>query len=595
MIKSNLAAAVLLTLSAASAHAAITLQPVGRYQSPTAGFDTGAAEIVAFDASTRRIFVVNAQDGTVDVLDGSNPANPVKITQIDVKTLPGIDPATLGAANSVAARNGLVAVAIEANPVTANGVIAFYDAATLDLLKTVEAGALPDAVTFSNTGHFVIVSNEGEPRTPVDPQGSVTIVDLRRRGNRPAFSSCTAGFEAFNAQRAVLVASGVYIDPGAATVAQDLEPEYATAQGNNAYVTLQENNAIAVVQLNQCRVSRIMPIGVKDHGLAENALDTSDREISSGNGGTAIRSWKNLYALYQPDSIASYEAADGETYLVIANEGDARDTSNSGRPSTDAVRVGSLKLDSSAFPPVPPSVSADPNPASTKNLGRLNVIRSLGCEVPLDAAGFCRDAAGNAAEYDRLYAYGGRSFSILTNDGRMVYDSANDFESIIANKVGAGELPRQAFNASHSNNSPGLIPGQSTNTFDSRSDDKGPEPEGVAVGRVGERTYAFVGLERIGGVMIYDVTDPADAFYVDYVNGKAVRDFEQPVCTQVVSDASTNSGNCSNGVPNPAAGDLGPEGLAFVPAGDSPSGKPLLIVGNEISGSTRVYEVVAKD
>jgi hypothetical protein len=595
MTNSNLAAAAaLLALTAATAQAAVTLQPIGRYQSPTAAFDRGAAEVVAFDAATKRVFVVNAQDGTVDVLDGSIPANPVFLAQIDVKALPGFDPAKLGAANSVAARDGLVAVAIEANPVTANGVLAFYDAATLALLKTVAAGALPDAVTFSNTGHFVIVSNEGEPRTPVDPEGSVTIVDVRQKGRQRDFSACTADFRGFNSQRAALVAAGVYIDPGAASVAQDLEPEYATARGNNAYVTLQENNAIAVVQLNQCRVSRVMPIGVKDHGLAENALDTSDREIDSSNGRIAIRSWKNLYALYQPDSIASYEAADGETYLVIANEGDARDSVNSGRPSTDAVRVGSLKLDPTAFPPVPSSVSADPNPASTKNLGRLNVIRSLGCEIPLDAAGFCRDAAGAAGEYDRLFAYGGRSFSILTNDGRMVYDSADDFESIIANKVGTGELAKQAFNANHSNNLAGAVPGSSNNTFDTRSDDKGPEPEGVVVGRVGDRTYAFVGLERIGGVMIYDVTDPAGAFYVDYVNGKAVRDFDQPVCTVVVSSGS-NAGNCANGVPNPAAGDLGPEGLAFVPAAESPSGKPLVIVGNEISGSTRVYEVVSTD
>lgn len=577
-----------LAFSAASAYGAITLQPVGRYQDPLAGFDKGAAEIVAFDAATKRIFVVNAQLGSIDVLDGTNPANPSKVGEINAKALPGVDPAKIGAANSVAARDGLVAVAIEADPVTADGWVAFYDADTLALLKTVKAGALPDAVTFSNTGHFVVVSNEGEPRTPADPEGSVTIVDVRQKGRQRDYVACTADFRGFNAERAALVAAGVYIDPGAASVAQDLEPEYATARGNNAYVTLQENNAIAVVQLNQCRISRIMPIGVKDHGLAENALDTSDREISSSSGQIAIRSWKNLFALYQPDSITSYEAADGETYLVIANEGDARDTANSGRPSTDAVRAGSLTLDPSAFPPVPPSVSPDPNPASTKNLGRLNVIRSLGCEVPLDAAGFC------PGKYSRLFAYGGRSFSILTNDGRMVYDSANDFESIIASKVGSGELAKQAFNANHSNNLAGAVPGTSNNTFDTRSDDKGPEPEGVVVGRVGDRTYAFVGLERIGGVMIYDITDPAGAFYVDYVNGKAIRDFDQPVCTAVVSSGSS-AGSCANGVPNPAAGDLGPEGLAFVPAGESPSGKPLVIVGNEISGSTRVYEVVFKD
>ena len=592
MKKLHVVAASALVGFAAVAQSAVELKPVGRYQSQTAGFDKGAAEIVAYDATSQRIFVVNAQDGTVDVLDGSNPQDPVKVGQIDAKAIPGYAAAALGSANSVAARDGLVAVAIEASPITNPGVLAFYDASTLAFLRSVRAGALPDAVTFSNTGHFVIVSNEGEPRTTVDPagsvtvdpEGSVTIVDVRRKGKARRFDSCNVDFRAFNSRRAALVSAGVYVDPGAASVAQDLEPEYASAQGNNAYVTLQENNAIAVVQLNQCRVARIMPIGVKDHGLPQNSLDTSDREIDNGKGKVAIRSWQNLLALYQPDSIATYEAGDGETYLVIANEGDVRDTANSGRPSTDAVRVASLTLDPTAFPAVPASVSPDPNPASSKNLGRLNVIRSLGCEVPLDANGFC------PGEYDRLYAYGGRSFSILTNDGTLVYDSANDFESIIASKVGSGELAKQAFNATNSNNAAGAVPGESNNTFDSRSDDKGPEPEGVVVGRVGDRIYAFVGLERAGGVMVYDVTDPRDAFYVTYVNGSDIRNFAQPVCTAVSS-----FGVCTSGIPNTSAGDLGPEGLAFVSAKDSPNGKPLVIVGNEISGSTRVYEVVATD
>ncbi len=559
LLSTALAAA--LCAGASLAHADITLQPAGRYQSASAGFATGAAEIVAYDKGTRRVFVVNAQDGTVDVLSATDPSNLVKVGQIDARAAGP----SLGAANSVAVRNGLVAVAIEADPVTEPGLIAFYDAASLELLRTVPTGALPDAVTFSNTGHFVIAVNEGEPRDDVDPEGSITIVDLRDRGrHRPAFSSCTADFRAFNAQRDALVAAGVVIDPRAKTVAQDLEPEYAVAVGNNAYVTLQENNAIAVVQLEQCRVKRIMPLGFKDHGRPENALDTSDREINNGNGRILLRSWPNLYGVYQPDSIAAYDAADGQTYLVIANEGDARDAQEA--------RVSSLNLDAEAFP----------NPATVRaagNLGRLTVNKTLGCKVPLDDA-------GNCAVYDRLFAYGGRSFSILTTDGRMVFDSANDFERIIAGKVLAGELPPQAFNANHSSNSAGAVPGQTTNTFDTRSDDKGPEPEGVVVGRVGERVYAFVGLERIGGVMIYDVTEPANAFYVDYVNH---RNFAAPVCTAVNA-----TGGCTNGTPNPAALDLGAEGLAFVSADDSPNGKPLVIVGNEVSGSTTVFEVVPK-
>jgi hypothetical protein len=578
MRRAALVTAMALLLASPLAEAQITLKPIGRFQSLTAGFDKGAAEIVAYDAGTRRIFVVNAQDATVDVLNATDPANPVKVGQINVKLLPGFDPAKLGAANSVAARDGLVAVAIEAAPVTDRGVLAFYDAATLKLLTTVEAGALPDAVSFSNTGHFVIAANEGEPRFAngkvVDPEGSVTIVDVRAKGRQRDFRSCTADFKAFNSRRAELLAAGVIIDPLAASVAQDLEPEYAVAVGNNAYVTLQENNAIAVVQLNQCRVSRIMPLGFKDHGLAGNSLDTSDREISSTAGKIQLRSWQNLYGLYQPDTIAAFEAPDGETYLVIANEGDVREIEGQGnnptRPSYGA-RVSSLTLDPVAFPPAL-------DVKAIKNLGRLTVNASLGAKT-----------VNGQASYEQLFAYGARSFSIFTNDGRLVYDSGNDFESIIAAKVDKGELAKWAFNATHSNNSPGTVAGESNTTFDTRSDDKGPEPEGVVVGQVGSRTYAFIGLERIGGVMIYDVTDPRQAFYVDYVSGKDVRDFEEPVCTTVSS-----SGACTSGVPNPKAGDLGPEGLVFVPAVDSPNGRPLLIVGNEISGSTRIFEVVAK-
>jgi hypothetical protein len=561
----RIAATAALCGASVLADAAVTLQPIDTYRNPVAGFDEGAAEIVAFDAATQRIFVVNAQARTVDVLDASDPASLTKVGEIDATSLGA-------SANSVAARDGLVAVAIEADPITDDGLIAFYDAATLDLLTTVAAGALPDAVAFSNTGHFVISSNEGQPEDAVDPEGSVTIVDVRRGpGGVRRFAACTAGFDGLNGQRAALLAAGVKIDPASASVAQDLEPEYAAARGNNAYVTLQENNAIAVVQMNQCRVARILPLGAKNYGLAENSLDTSNREISGSKGRIQLRSWANLYGLFQPDSIAAYETADGEVYLVTANEGDARDADIS-RVEDLADDFG-LALDETAFPPAL-------DVTSRGKLGRLNVIPSLG---DLDGDG----------DLDRLFAFGARSLSIFTSDGQRVFDSGNDFESIIANKVGSSELAAQAFNANNDNNAGGDEPGVTNLTFDSRSDDKGPEPEGVAVGRVGDRIYAFVGLERIGGVMIYDVTDPRDAFYVDYVNN---RNFDEPVCTEVYGpDEDEDEGTCKNGVPNAGALDLGPEGLAFVPAADSPSGRPLLIVGNEISGSTTVYEVVATD
>jgi len=116
MIHSRLAFAAALMAFASVAQAQVTLSHVGRYQSATARFDSGAAEVVAYDKPTRRIFVVNAQDSTVDVLNATDPARPVHVGRIDLKAIPGVDPAKIGAANSVAALDGLLAVAVEAVP-----------------------------------------------------------------------------------------------------------------------------------------------------------------------------------------------------------------------------------------------------------------------------------------------------------------------------------------------------------------------------------------------------------------------------------------------------------------------------------------------
>ena len=108
-----------------------------------------------------------------------------------------------------------------------------------------------------------------------------------------------------------------------------------------------------------------------------------------------------------------------------------------------------------------------------------------------------------------------------------------------------------------------------TNANDSRSDDKGPEPEGIEVGKIGSKLYAFIGLERIGGIIVYDVTDPTSPEFETYVNNR----------------------NFGVDAEDPAAGDLGPEGLHFISASESPNGEPLLIVGNEISGTTTIYQI----
>lgn len=503
----------------------LALEKIGTYE----GGALGAAEITAYDAASKRLFVVNGANGTVDVLDLSAPAAPVKIGTIDVSAL--------GASvNSVAVGDGLVALAIQAPVKTDPGVVAFYNAATLQRTASVQVGALPDMLTFTPDGLRVIVANEGEPNSynqadSVDPEGSVSVITVNR-GGTPGVA--TAHFRAFNGQEDALRAQGIRIYGPNASAAQDLEPEYITvsADGSTAYVTLQENNAVAIVDIARATVSAIKPLGYKDHSLAGMGMDVSDEDGGSNtNSGTpAIKiAPVRVKGMYLPDAIASYVSG-GKTYLVTANEGDARADWPGFNEETRVRAFCSAGLD--------PSVFADAaNQILDSNLGRLRITSTP------NGGSTGKNANGQCSE---LYSFGGRSFSIWdASTVSRVYDSGDQIEQRTQ------ALANANFNASHDNN-----------TLDGRSTAKGPEPEGVVLGSFGSKTFAFVGLERIGGVMVYDITNPAAASFVSYLN--------------------TRSG---------LTGDRGPEGLALIPAAKSPNGKPLLIVGNEISGSTAVMQI----
>jgi DNA-binding beta-propeller fold protein YncE len=515
---SNGTSAVLLQLKVAG-----TYTPPGN---PADFFDEAAAEIVAYDARQRRLFVVNAKDVTVDVLDMSDPSTPSLMSTIDATAEGGV-------ANSVAVSGNLVAVAIEATTKTDPGKVVFYNSTSFAKVGEATVGALPDMLTFTPDGKKVLVANEGEPNDDysVDPEGSISIIDISNGVANLTVS--TASFTSFNAQGPSLISSGVRIFGPGASVAQDLEPEYIAVSddGSTAWAALQENNAIAIVNVDDAVVEAIVPLGFKDHRIFGNELDASNRDDLIN-----IRNWP-VFGMYQPDTIASY-SFNGETYIVTANEGDARDYDT----WSEELRVKDMILSGDILAA---NIQAD------EDLGRLNVTSTLGVSNGCDPSLLATDPEVDC-EYDTLYAYGARSFSIRSADGTLVFDSGNDFERITAARNPA------FFNSTNDENS-----------FDARSDDKGPEPEGLALGTINGQTFAFIGLERVGGIMVYNISNPEAPQFVQYINN---RDF---------------SGDPALGT----SGDLAPEGLVFVSAKQSPSGKPLLIVGNEVSGTTTVYEI----
>jgi hypothetical protein len=522
---------------------AMMLQTIGTYR--TGVFDASAAEIPTYDPSTRRLFVANG-NRTVDIISIQNPNNPVLFGSIDISPY-GSN------VNSVAFNNGVLATAIDADNPQDPGKVVFFNA-NGDFLQSVTVGAMPDMLTFTPDGNRILVANEGEPNDSytVDPEGSVSIIDLfgsqgilsgvalrlpflnRNTATILNPSVVNVSFTQFNSQINQLRSAGVRIFGPNATVAQDLEPEYITVADDSrtAWVVLQENNAIAVLDLVNNQFTDIIPLGFKNHSLAGNGFDASDRDNTIN-----IANWPVL-GMYQPDGFAVYKVS-GKTYLVTANEGDARDYSG----FSEERRLGnnSYILEPSVFP----------NATTLKdqsNLGRLTVTTALG--------------ANQNGNFEQIYAFGSRSFSIWEwNDQaktlNQVYDSGEDLERITAQRF------PDFFNSNHRENS-----------FDTRSDDKGPEPEDVKIARINGKFYAFIGLERIGGVMVYDISNPQQPIFVNYLNN---RNFTVPVSI--------------NGQTNPDVGDLGAEGLLFIPAQDSPNRQPLLVVTNEVSGTTTLFSV----
>jgi hypothetical protein len=284
---------------------------------------------------------------------------------------------------------------------------------------------------------------------------------------------------------------------------------------------------LAVIDIASATITKIYPLGLKDNSKPGNGLDVNDRDNKID-----IRTFENVVSLFMPDTIAYYEEKGAcnkinGRYILTANEGDSREY----KAFKDEDRVNKITLNSTLF-----------NANDTAALQRMSI--SLEDGFSLDA--------NNKRVYNKLHAFGARSFSIVdATTGVMIYDSGDEIERITA------EMYPKYFNSDHS-----------SVVFDGRSSKKGPEPEVVQVGRINNVPVAFIGLERLSGVMLYDLTDITKPKFLQYVNP---RNFTE---TDIKKQ-----------------GDLGPEGFQFVSDEESPTGNPLLLVGNEVSGSTAIFEL----
>ncbi len=530
----------------------------------------GAAEIVAYQESKGWVYAINSASDpvAVEIIDINqidsealsedaegiitNTNLSVAIT-LDVNASSGL----IGDANSIAFdnNNDVLAVAVAASTTGNRGSVAFYDATGAQpvFIKNVEVGFLPDSIAFTHNGNKAVIANEGEPSGDysVDPEGSISIIEMTN--GIPADEDIELGFAGLN--RAQLEAQGaVFSNPDSRTingqtyessVPKDLEPEYVGISEDDklAFVSIQENNALAIVDLQTNTLAKVMGLGFKD--WANLQIDASDRD-----DGINFQKYPGLFGMYQVDTIDSY-TWNNANFIVTANEGDGREYFFNSNNETDCLANGGLEFDEDdgclAF--IDEIRVEDLNLASNfdylnnddSDIGRLLVTTFKG------AADGSTDGSG---EYQELYTYGARSFSIFDTNGLVVYDSGDDIERITASIYGP------LFNNNNDENE-----------GDTRSDAKGPEPEALTIGNIGGRYYAFIGLERMGGVMVYDITNPYNVEFMTYFNNRGV----------------------SEG--NAISGDLAPEGMTFIDASQSPNSEALLVIGNEVSGSVTIWQI----
>lgn len=457
--------------------ASLELQQSAVYDSGEVDKDSGVIEGIAYNKQTGWAYSINGKSDVltaiaikdlenkdnIDLLDGN---------YIDIKSLveENTEKFQYGYMTSVAVSNDgeTLAVSIEDEYYDKNGRVGIFDCnedGTIQLKKVVEVGVQPTNIVYTIDDKQILIANEGETREGygsglVDPKGSISIITLSD------YKVNTVDFTSFDEKRDELVQSGVIIKKNTAP-SVDFEPQYIAVSDTKAYITLQEANAIAVLDLKAQEIIDIYSAGYEDYSEVPIDIDKNDKGYNS-------KTYESLKGIRMPNGI-SVKTINGVDYIVTANEGESRIFGN--YTNEDERDFGKNE-------------TSPTGKITSENSGLIDKV------VFFDV----RDYDGLNSEND--YLFGGRSMTIFKVDDeslKEVYTSNDDFEAIVAKYLG---------NSSESN------------IIDNISGKKGSEAKSITTGTVNNNDYAFVGLEKVGGVIVYDITEPEKSHFVNYINSR---------------------------------------------------------------------------
>ena len=534
-----LVGAVAITAPADAASSDFTITELSIMDS---GFGEGGAEIPTYHVASKQVFATNGANNSIDIYNIADVTNPKFVRSVSMdKYGDGITSVAAGKRYIAVAVTNDATYAADGAPELHNGkLVVLYPSG--NVAKVMDLGAVqPDAVTFTPNGTTALVAIEGEPicaldnpattavdesldyKFAKDPKGALAIIDLRSLSRAKVK---LVDFSDISPEDIRSVGGVVSLTSGDPAV--DLEPEYVSApRSSMAFVTLQEANLIAQINVVTGKLVALRSAGVIDRSVVP--FDSSDRDAGAG-----LRTYDNVYGLAMPDAIAAFQDGN-DYYTVTANEGDDRADWTCFTAIDDA-RVKDLEVDTTVF------TNWDVT-GSNEELGRAKVNPNIGDE----------DGDG---KYESLYLLGGRSMSIMKN-GQLIYDSG----ALLA------ELQVAALGVENINGAHDVVDGAIVYEPQNRSDDKGAEPEGVAVGMVGNSRVAVLGLERMSALVFFDITDPANP---EVISWEQVMPLEG-----TAADAKMWS----------------PEGVVFIDAADSPNGKPLVLTSYEMSGTISLHSI----